>query len=113
MTTAGLELRADEIDLLIWNVPNEVINGFRVDDFQNRISMSEEQFKDLSNRIRVFSEKKQPIVLYAREARAFRNALRIVIQELGPEEFHTRTGYEFSDGQAIFGRLDTFCEGQT
>jgi hypothetical protein len=111
MTTSGLELGADEIDLLIWNISNEVINGLRVDDFENRISVNEPEFKDLSNRLRALSEKKEAIILDARDAQVLRNALFITLEELGTEEFHTRTGHEFVQGQIVLDRLDSFRHG--
>ena len=40
------------------------------------------------------------------ETRAVRNALRETIRELGVEEFHTRTGYDFDEGKAILRELD-------
>jgi hypothetical protein len=36
---------------------------------------------------------------------AFRNALRETLRELGIEEFHTRTGYDFDEGKAILAKL--------
>ena len=40
------------------------------------------------------------------ETRAVRNALRETIRELGVEEFHTRTGYDFEQGEAILQKLN-------
>ena len=111
MATAGLELGADEIDLLLFSVPNEVINGFQVDDFDNRISITEREFEELADHLRRLSEKKEAIILNARNAQVFRNALFIVLEELGIEEFHTRTGHDFAQGQIVLNRLDSFRDG--
>ena len=39
------------------------------------------------------------------EIRSVRNALRETIRELGVEEFHTRTGYDFEQGEALLQKL--------
>ncbi len=102
-----LELGDEDSDLLIWNIPNEVINGFKVDKFQERIGESEEDFKSMSNRLRSMS-KTGHIKLSAREGKMFRNALALTLNELGVDEFATRTGYDFDKGQDVLTNLDEF-----
>jgi hypothetical protein len=40
------------------------------------------------------------------QTRAFRNALFETIRELGTDEFQTRTGYGFGQGNAVLKKLD-------
>jgi len=49
---------------------------------------------------------KAEISLDSMETTAFRNALRETLRELGVEEFHTRTGFDFDEGEAILAKLD-------
>jgi hypothetical protein len=46
------------------------------------------------------------VTLDSHQTRAFRNALSETIRELGIEEFHTRTGYDFGEGSAYLKKLD-------
>ncbi len=47
-----IELSRDEVDLLAWNVSNEVVNGFAVKDFNATVGASPEAFSSLANRLR-------------------------------------------------------------
>jgi hypothetical protein len=107
-----LEIDPDESDLLVWSIPNEVINGFKVDRFQDRIGESEEQFKSASNRLRSLSKTRGPVMLSAHEVEIFRNALALTLEELGVDEFSTRTGHEFDKGQLVLRGLDDFLRGE-
>jgi hypothetical protein len=46
-----------------------------------------------------------------KDARSIQNALRETIRELGVEEFHARTGYEFEQGKAVLAKLDQLLSG--
>ena len=39
-----VEIDESALDLLAWNVSNEVINGFKVSDFEKTIGVSEHEF---------------------------------------------------------------------
>ena len=47
-----VELSENEIDLLAWNVANEVLNGFAITDFAIAVGASPEAFKQLVLRLR-------------------------------------------------------------
>jgi hypothetical protein len=104
-----IELSPDELDLLAWNVANEVINGFRVEDFQERVGTSVESFKQISNRLRS-ARGTEGATLNLAEARAFRNALAITLEELGDDEFETRTGHDFEKGNLLLKALNGFLD---
>ena len=84
---------------------NEVINGFTVPEFEKTVGASEEQANSLLNYLASLSQT-DLAALDRTQTRVVRNALRETIKELGEEEFHTRTGYDFADGQSILKRLD-------
>jgi hypothetical protein len=102
-----LQLEPDESELLIWNITNEVINGFKVVDFEKTIGASEESFKMKANHLRAVS-KSMPVVIDRQQAQIFCSALSVVLNELGIEEFQTRTGYDFEDGHLLLQELNHF-----
>jgi hypothetical protein len=101
------ELDPSELELLAWAVPNEVLNGFKVENFQPTIGISEGEFGKRANRLRQAQEDIQT-GLTLPEARAFRNALSLTVDELGIEEFHTRTGIDFEAGLQLLRKMDRF-----
>lgn len=110
MMIATVELSRNEVDLLAWNVSNEVVNGFAVQDFNATVGASPEAFRSLANRLRSSEGGKATIT--STEAAVFRNALALTLQELGEEEFHTRTGHSFEEGNAVLARLNRFLENR-
>lgn len=104
-----LDLEPDEWNLLAWEIANEVINGFAVDDFQQRIGISEDEFKSIAKRLRLIS-KTENIQLATHDALPFRNALELTLDELGVDEFEIRTGYDFDDGNRLLQELNHFLE---
>jgi len=52
MNEDSLELEQDELDLLVWSIANEVINGFKVVDFERGIGSSLDDFKHMANKLR-------------------------------------------------------------
>jgi hypothetical protein len=103
----SLELEHDEFDLLVWNIANEVINGFKVGDFDRRIGTSFEDFKDIAIKLRAVPAV-EAAVLSLHEATVFKNALAITLEELGEDEFETRTGYSFEKGNLVLKSLRGF-----
>ena len=99
-----VELSQDDIDLLAWNVANEVVNGFRVPDFNATIGTSAEAFKQFANRLRSGDGAKTTIT--STEKLWLRNALDLTLKELGEGEFHTRTGHSFEEGDSLLARLN-------
>jgi len=110
LMTAKLELNRDEVDLLAWNIANEVVNAFAVEDFTTTIGTPLEVFKQIASRLR--SVDCENAVITLTEAAAFRNALALTLKELGEDEFHTRTGHSFEGGNLILARLNRSLEDQ-
>lgn len=90
---------------LFGNALNEVINGFNVPDFERTIGAEKASLERLLRHLQTLSATDE-LVLSVPETRAVRNALRETISELGVEEFHTRTGYDYEQGEAILGKLN-------
>ena len=91
--------------LLFGRTLNEVINGFSVPNFEDTIGLDTETLDSLLKKMQTLP-KTDEIALGPTELRAIRNALRETIRELGVEEFHTRTGYDFDQGKTILRRID-------
>jgi hypothetical protein len=87
------------------SVLNEVLNGFVVDDFDAVIGMTPAELQQLLTQLNGLPED-VGIKLDLNRTRAFRNALRITLSELGVEEFHTRTGFDFQEGKRLLMELD-------
>ena len=104
--TNSSQLRFGHDDwLLLGNALNEVTHGFRVHDFERIIGVSKSELEKLLDHLQTLAPT-DDLVLDQKRARAVRNALHETIRELGVEEFHTRTGYEFEQGKAILAKLD-------
>lgn len=84
---------------------NEVINGFAVSDFERTIGADEEHLAALLKHLHTLNNS-DALILGVNETRSVRNALRETIRELGIEEFHTRTGYDFEEGKTALAKLD-------
>jgi|GEM_PF-5267617 len=104
-----LVLESEEVELLLWSVPNEVTNGFAIKDFEKTIGISKERatnlFKDLRDK-----PKGDRITLDRHQALIFHNALAAVLEELGVEEFQTRTGCDFEAGHTMLRELSHFLQ---
>ncbi len=101
-----LQFRFDsEESGLLGSVLNEVLNGFSVPDFDQRIGMRRADLEGLFLRLRKVGSP-DAMALDVNQTRALRNALSETIKELGSEEFQTRTGYDFHQGNAFLKRLD-------
>ena len=90
---------------LLGSVLHEVLNGFAIPEFDRRIGMKKADLEDLLKHLHTLGDR-DAVTLDIRQTRAFRNALSETIKELGAEEFHTRTGYDFGQGNASLKRLD-------
>ena len=100
-----IAINANEADLLVWNVPNEVINGFRLDDFEGIIGASETDVKVMFNELRQSAD---GVVLHGSQVRIACNALQAVINELGVDEFQIRTGHDLEEGLNILRDMNRF-----
>ena len=100
-----IEFDRNVLNLLAWQVPNEVINGFKVERFEDVLGVSEAQFSALALEFRRLDG---AIKLDTRKGVIFRRALKLVLDELGPDEFQTRTGHGFEESRTVLKRLDDF-----
>jgi len=89
---------------LLRSVLNEVLNGFALDNFDAVIGLNRGELHTLLSHLCYLSVNEK-VNLDLRQTGAFRNALRESLRELGTEEFHTRTGYTFDEGQRVLGEL--------
>lgn len=109
--------------LCVNNALNEVCHGFRVTNFSMRIGVSREEAARLLDTVhaegqRVWGEEvwsdsslavgSARIKLALDEMLGIRNAISETLRELGVEEFETRVGVPFEDGQVILAKLDEF-----
>ena len=85
---------------LLHNVLNEVLNGFEVKDMKATIGMERQELERLLDQLH-HSPQCNEVQLSMEQTRAFGNALRETLHELGGEEFQTRTGYTFDEGERI------------
>lgn len=106
-SSMALQLSSDEMHLLAGQVPNEVCNGFRIENFEELIGCQKSEYveitTELMSRLQV-----QVCSINAMEANVLRNALRTTLLELGEEEFFTRTGFDFAAGTLLLKKLDDF-----
>jgi hypothetical protein len=83
---------------------NEVLRGFGLDDIEVKIGIEEPKILELIAYLDSLPDKSEvPFDLV--QTVAFRNSLRETLCELGIEEFHARTGYDFDEGEAILLKL--------
>jgi hypothetical protein len=96
--------------ILLRNVLNEILNGFTIDNFENTIGVSK---SDLEKLVDYFSglSKDAQVQLTPAQAWAVHNALHETLRELGNEEFHTRTGFDFAEGQSVLRELGQQLHG--
>lgn len=90
--------------LLLSNVLNEVINGFKVEDFDRAIGLKEPELQRVFTYLQNLRTGTEPR-FSAIELAALRNALRETLRELGSEEFRTRTGFYCKEGQKLIDRI--------
>ncbi|MBS1800215.1 MAG: hypothetical protein JSS95_10350 [Acidobacteria bacterium] len=100
-----IELSASEAELLLNAIPNELINGFELNNFESTIGIGIDQLKSISENFQDFS-KSNKFVVHCSEARSLKNALAAVLNELGIEEFQTRTGFEHDEAQRLLGDME-------
>ena len=95
---------------LLRNVLNETLNGFAIHDFENTIGFSRSELEKLFEYFDdPFGDAQAQLTVA--QARAVLNALRETLRELGNEEFHTRTGFGFSEGESMLERLSRQLHG--
>ncbi len=85
----------------------EVCFGFRVEDFTARIGLAEEDARALFGRLDALGlDHRVTLAGTSGEFLAIRNAHAETLRELGAEEYSTRTGVDFEEGQALLRALD-------
>jgi hypothetical protein len=111
MTVASDYVEIDEsaLDLLAWSVSNEVINGFKILEFEKTIGATEQEFRLIAVALRGLPQGTRAGFEF-NKARIFRNALAVVLNELGVGEFAVRTGHDREEGRTILELLSGFVE---
>jgi hypothetical protein len=104
---AALQLSSDEMLLLADQVPNEVCNGFCIENFEEQIGCPQSEFKTLALEL-ISHLQPQHCSITPIEAQLLCSALRATLRELGEEEFFTRTGFAFEAGALLLKKLDDF-----
>lgn len=74
------------------NVLNEVLRGFRVDDFERRLKASKESTEELWGKFTRNAPAAGEVALSASEIASLCSATRLCYEEFGDEEFSTRLG---------------------
>ncbi|HEX6047296.1 MAG TPA: hypothetical protein VFZ22_22590 [Pyrinomonadaceae bacterium] len=83
---------------------NEVLNGFAIQNFEETIGISRSELERLFEYFNNHSAIPE-VQLTPRQESAAVKALRATLQELGSEEFHTRTGFDFAEGEIVLQRF--------
>jgi hypothetical protein len=104
-----VEIDKSALDLLARNVSNEIVNGLELQDFEAKIGIPKHEFQSLCVALRGLP-KGESTNFHVEQARIFHNALEVVMEELGVEEFDTRTGHPFAEGTTILQVLAGFVE---
>lgn len=95
---------------LLRNALNEVLNGFAIQNFEGTIGISRSELELLFEYFNDHSADAQ-VQLTRTQASAALNALRATLGELGSEEFHTRTGFDFAESEIALQRLTRLLDG--
>jgi hypothetical protein len=85
---------------------NEVLHGFGLENPETAVGMSADHLKEFLGYLSGLPDKAE-IPLDSPTVTVMANALRETLRQLGEEEFHTRTGYEFVEGKALLAKLET------
>jgi hypothetical protein len=104
-----VEIDKSALDLFAWNVSNEIVNGLELQNFEAKIGIPKLEFQSLYAALRGLP-KGVNTNFHVEQARIFSNALEVVMEELGVEEFATRTGHPFAEGTTILQLLVGFVE---
>lgn len=94
---------------LLRSVLNEVLNGFAVENLDGLTGMNRSELQELLTSLNKLPNEREA-ELNLNQTEAFRNALRETLSELGIEEFHTRTGFDFEEGKEILEELDRLIQ---
>src|SRR5262245_34436360 len=91
---------------LIGTVLNEILNGFDLKDFLAVIGATKAEMQQIMTYLLKMPDGEVPSFSHY-QITALRNALRETLRELGTDEFHTRTGFSFQEGQTLLRQLDS------
>jgi len=95
---------------LLRSVLNEILNGFAVQSFEGMIGISRLELEKLFEYFNELSSDAQ-VQLTRTQVWALHNALSATLRELGIEEFHTRTGFDFAEAEIVLARLSRVLHG--
>jgi hypothetical protein len=84
---------------LISAILTEVLHGFAVENFNTAIGVARDELTRLHNVLTTAPQ--EPALVDAELGRAIANAVGLTLKELGQDEFRTRTGYDYEEGEAL------------
>jgi hypothetical protein len=90
----------------------EVLHGFRIPNFEKVLGADKQTFTRLFGDVRGVSPD-HDLMLDEIDVLRIRNAIRETLRELGEEEFQTRTGYDFEEGEQTLERLDKLLSSRS
>ncbi len=90
---------------LLRSVLNEILNGFAIDNFESTVGIPRSDLDTLFQYLSGLPHNAQVKVTQT-QAWAAHNALREALGELGKEEFQTRTGFDFTEGENMLRALE-------
>jgi hypothetical protein len=89
----------------------EVCYGLRIDNFKGCVGVSEEVAHALFAKLDGLDpNRRNELVVSQQELVAIKNSHSRTLQDLGPEEYATRTGVDFEYGRALLERLERAIE---
>ena len=91
---------------LLHNVLNEILYGFEMQDIDSTIGIKRPKLELLLEQLHHSPQENTQVELSMQQTKAFRNALVETLRELGRDEFQTRTGYSFDEGEQILKYLE-------
>jgi hypothetical protein len=95
------------------NVLNEVLRGFRVDNFEGRLKASRESSEALRAKLTGNIPCTDEVTLSASEITSLCNATRLCYEEFGDEEFSTRLGVSAKQALEKVDALESLLAGGT
>lgn len=89
---------------MLRNVLNEILHGLAIDNLEGVVGFCRSDLENLFECFNNLSGDAQ-VQITRGQAWASHNALSVTLRELGDEEFHTRTGFDFADDKILLRRL--------
>jgi hypothetical protein len=101
-----LYLAGEAFDMLAVRVPNEVLNGSRIENLEEALGMTREQFGTFLKAIT--ADGRTSGWADPQTAATLRNALAVAVLELNSTEFQSRVGYTHEEATEMLTQLNTY-----